>query len=285
MTLQDRRSFIATLGGGVLALAGSARAAAAPLWVDGRRHLRRIGIQLYSVKRQAIADLPGTLAQLAKIGFKEIEFWGTHSKTPSEIRQILDHNGLTSPSVHIALPTSPDGFSKIFADAKTMGHQWITVASPPFTPATLDEWKRLAGVFNEAGARVKAAGFHFAYHNHTEPFTRIGDIVPYELLVRETDPSLVSFEVDVHWAYTGGADAVDLLRKFPKRIKMLHLKDSSGTPHYTQADVGAGTYPWAKILDAAAKARVQHYFVEHDNPPDEMAFAKTSHDYLAKLEF
>ena len=88
MTLQDRRSFIVTLGGSVLVLAGCARGAvpAAP----GRRRLQRVGLQLYSVRNQAKADLPGTLVQLAKIGYKEVEFWGSFKQTPPEIRQILD---------------------------------------------------------------------------------------------------------------------------------------------------------------------------------------------------
>jgi len=286
MTLQDRRSFIVTLGGSVLALAGCAPSVAAlPAAVPARRRLQRIGIQLYTVRTQARADLPGTLGQLARIGYKEIEFWGAFQQQPPEIRQILDGNGLTSPSVHIGLPANPDGFAKIFSDARIMGHEWITVASPPFPLKTLDDWKRLASRFNEAGDRAKAAGFRFAFHNHTEGFKKIGDVVPFEQLLAETDPALVSFELDVHWAYAGGADAIDLVHRFPNRFTMLHVKDSSGAPDYMQADVGAGTYPWAKVFAETEKAGVQHYFAEHDGPTNPMTFAKASFDYLAQLEF
>jgi sugar phosphate isomerase/epimerase len=287
MTLQDRRSFIVTLGGSALALAGFARGAAAlPASLPpSRRRLQRIGLQLYSVRRQATADLPETLVQLAKIGYQEIEFYGSFKQTSAEIRQILDHNGLKSPSVHIGLPATPAAFDKIFADAKTMGQEWIVVASPPFMPKTVDDWKRLAAQFNDAGARTKAAGFRFAFHNHTEGFKKLDDVVPWEMLVRETDPAHVSFELDINWAYVGGADPIDLIDRFPKRIKMVHVKDSSGPPSYTQTDVGAGTYPWAKIFEAATRAGVEHYFAESDDATDPMAFAKNSYNYLAKLEF
>src|SRR5207237_7894854 len=136
---------------------------------------------------------------------------------------------------------------------------------PPKVLTTVDDWKHLAAQFNDAGTRAKAAGFRFAFHNHTEGFKKIGDVLPFELLLAETDPALVSFELDCHWAYVGGSDPVDLLHRFPTRFKMLHVKDSSGPPAYTQTDVGAGTYPWAKVFDAAEAAGVQHYFMESDD--------------------
>lgn len=290
MTKQDRRSFLVTLGGSILALSCGRGSAALPgagatAAIAGRRRLQRIGIQLYSVRAQVRADLPGTLAQLARIGYNDIEFWGSFKETPAEIRQILDQNHMASPSVHIGLPANPAAFDKIFSDAKTMGQEWIVVASPPTPLKTLDDWKRLAVQFNDAGSRTKAAGFRFAFHNHTEGFPKIDGVVPFELLLRETDPSLVSFEMDVHWVIAGGADPIDLMHRFPNRFKMVHVKDSSGPPKYTQTDVGAGTYPWAKILDAAAAVGVQHYFAESDDATDPMGFAKHSYDYLAHLEF
>lgn len=282
----DRRSFLSTLGAGALALAGCSRSApGAVATTPGKRKLARIGIQLYTVRRQATADLAGTLAQLARIGYKEIEFWGSHALTPAQIRTVLDSNGLTSPSVHIGIPKDAAGWTPIFENARIMGHQWITAASPPFDAKTLADWKRLAAAFSDAGKRVQDAGFKFAYHNHTEGFKSIDNVVPFEMLLADTDARLVSIELDVHWAYAGGADAVNVLTRYGSRIKMLHLKDSSGAPDYKQADVGSGTYPWATVLDAANRADVQHFFAEHDSPADPMIFAKKSYDYLANLEY
>src|SRR5258708_1260112 len=284
MTLQDRRSFLVTLGGAALALAGGARQGAAS--VLGRRRLSRIGIQLYTVRRQAMTDLPGTLTQLAKIGYKEVEFWGSFSIAPPEIRKILDQNGLTSPSVHVGFPANPAAFARIFADAKVMGHEWITVPVPPNGPvATVDDWKRIAKQFNDAGSQIKAAGFRFAYHNHTGEFKKIGDVVPMDILLQETDPALVSYELDLHWAIAGGADPVDLFHRYPSRFNMPPVKDAGRPPDYKHTDVGAGTHPWAKILEVAHHDGVAHYFVENDEPAEPMEVARHSYDYLAKLEF
>lgn len=286
MTQVDRRSFLTTLGGAAIALVGCAGIApGALIGSPAKRKLSRIGIQLYTVRTQARADLAGTLAKLAQIGYKEIEFWGSHSLTPAQIRGVLDQHGLTSPSVHIGIPRTPEAWTPIFNAARELGNQWITAASPPFQARTADDWKRLATAFNEAGKRVKDAGFKFAYHNHTEGMKKVDGVAPFETLLAETDPALVGYELDVHWAYAGGADAIDLLTRFPDRFRMLHVKDSTGAPDFRQADVGAGTYPWAKVLDAASRAGVQHYFAEHDSPADAMEFAKTSYDYLSAVEY
>ncbi|HET9425560.1 MAG TPA: sugar phosphate isomerase/epimerase [Gemmatimonadaceae bacterium] len=282
----DRRSFLTTLGGAALALAGcSALAPGALVTSAPRRKLGRIGIQLYTVRTQARADIAGTLGRLAGLGYREIEFWGSHALTPRQIRGVLDQNGLTAPSMHIGIPSSVEGWTPIFESANALGSRWITAASPPFQPRTPEDWKRLAASFNDAGKRVKDAGFRFAYHNHREGMKSEGGAAPFETLLADTDPALVGYELDIHWAYAGGADAVDLLTRHPTRFRMLHVKDSTGAPDYRQTDVGAGTYPWAGILDAASRAGVEHYFIEHDSPADAMVFAKTSLDYLAGVEF
>jgi sugar phosphate isomerase/epimerase len=291
MTDIDRRSFLASLGIGAAGLIACHRGAsvgsAQPVLssAPGKRKLTRIGIQMYTVRNQARADLPGTLGQLGKIGFKEVEWWGSYSLTPAQIRALLDQNGLAAPSVHIGIPRAADGWTPIFDSAKVLGHDWIIAASPPFSPRSIDDWKRLGAAFNEAGKRVHDAGFRFGFHNHTEGMKSEGGVRPFEVMLGETDPSLVSFELDIHWAYAGGADAIDLLTRYPRRFRMVHVKDSLGAPNYTQADVGKGTYPWAKIFDAASKAGIEHYFIEHDSPANPMAFAKDSYEYLAALEF
>jgi sugar phosphate isomerase/epimerase len=282
----DRRSFLVSLGGGTLAVVGcSPTARGALVSSPAKRKLDRIGIQLYTVRTQARADLAGTIGQLGKIGFKEVEWWGSHALTPQQIRALLDQSGLTTPSVHIGIPRAPEGWTPIFDSARVLGHRWITAASPPFQARTAEDWKRLAVAFNEAGKRVKDAGFRFAYHNHSEGMRAVDGARPFEIVLAETDPSLVSFELDIHWAYAGGADAIDLITRYPDRFRMVHVKDSMGAPDFKQADVGAGTYPWARIFDAANRAKVEHYFIEHDSPADPMQFARASFDYLSKLEF
>jgi sugar phosphate isomerase/epimerase len=279
---QDRRTFLSNLG--AAAVVASLPRALVGSFAPRTEKLRRIGIQLYTLRRQAAADLGGTLAQLAKIGYKEIEFAGYSGHSASEVRAMLDQNGLTAPSAHIALNLIENEADKTFADAKVVGHQWITVPSLPGGPKqTADDWKQVAARFNSAAAKVKTAGFRFAFHNHNDVFRRVGEELPIDILLRETDPSLVFYEMDIYWVVNGGGNPVELLSKHSGRFKMLHVKDSMGPPDHKMADVGAGTIDF-KTIFAKAKG-IEHYFVEHDNAPDPVASAGASFNYLSHLEF
>jgi sugar phosphate isomerase/epimerase len=279
---ETRRTFLATLGAATLGLATGRRALGA--LAATRTKLSRIGIELYTLRREAAADLAGTLARVAQIGYKEVEFAGYHNHAPAEVRDLLKQNGLTAPAAHIALSaiqTTPD---KTFDDARTIGHEWIVVPSPP--PGkyeTIDDWKRLAAQFNAAAKPVNAAGFRFGFHNHNDVFKKIGDDVPIDVLMKETDPSLVSYEMDVYWVVDGGGDPVDLLTRYPGRFRLMHLKDSMGPPNHKMANVGNGTIDFKAILSHSKG--IEHYFVERDDPTDAFADVAASYSYLAKLEY
>lgn len=282
---QTRRTFLHTIG---VTTAGLA-AGIAPRTVLARtaavRKLDRLGIQLYSVRRLVATDLGGVLAQLAGIGYKEVEFAGYYNHPATEIRDMLRQHGLTAPSAHIAIDLIEKAPDKTFADAHTIGHEWITVPSlPRGSHVTADDWKRVADQFSNAAARAKAAGFRFAFHNHNDIVKKTGDVLPIEILMKETDPAMVFYEMDIFWAVSGGADPVALLERYPGRFKMLHVKD--GRPPYTdatQTDVGAGQIPFAPVF-ARAKG-IEHYFVESDSAADPMLFAANSFKFLKNLEF
>jgi sugar phosphate isomerase/epimerase len=268
---------------GAAALGTPARAVLAEV-VASRAKIAKVGIQLYTLRTAAAADLAGTLSRLSKIGYKEIEFAGYYNHPASDIRAILDQNGLTAPSAHIAIDLIQNSPDKTFADAKTVGHEWITVPSlPRGAKATADDWKRVADQFNSAAKTCKAAGFKFAFHNHNDIVKSANGILPIEILMKETDPSLVSYEMDIYWAVNGGADPLQLLATYPGRFKMFHAKDSMGPPDQKMADVGAGVIDF-KTIFAAARG-IEHYFVEHDQPADAFASAKASYTYLANLTF
>lgn len=279
---QDRRTFLSNLG--AAALVASSPRALTGLFTPRTDKLKRIGMELYTVRGLTAKDLGGTLAQLAKIGYKEVEFAGYFNHPAAEIRSMLDQDGLTAPAVHVSITDIENQGDKTFADAKTIGHQWIVVASlPRGQRETADDWKQVADRFNAAGEKVKAAGFRFGFHNHNDVFKKVGEQLPIDILIRETDPSLVSYEMDVYWVVNGGGNPVELLGKYPGRFKLLHLKDSMGAPEHKMADVGSGTIDFKAVL-AHAKG-VDHYFVEHDSPPDPMASAAASFNYLSHLEY
>jgi sugar phosphate isomerase/epimerase len=284
MTL-DRRTFLASIGSATAAVIADNRIVSVlPGALAARKRLDRLGIQLYTVRGPASTDLVGTLAKLAEIGYKEVEFAGYYNHTAAEIRSVLQQYGLTAPSAHIAITALENESQKTFDDARAIGHDWLTVPSlPNGAHDTIDDWKRVAANFNAVAARVRAAGFRFAYHNHNTELKKIGHVLPLDVLIEETDPTLVSFEMDIYWVVNGGGDPLALLARHPGRIKMLHVKDSLGLPDDKMADVGAGTIDFKTIF--ARANGIEHYFVEHDHPADAFASAKASFQYLANLEF
>src|SRR5262245_54498557 len=230
-------------------------------------------------------DLPGTLARVAAIGYTEVEFAGYFNRSPAEIRDLLRQNKLTAPSTHLGLDVIEGNPQKTFDDAKVVGHEWITVPSLPGRLTTVDNWKAMAQRFNGVATRAKAAGLRFAFHNHNTEFRKIGDVVPYDILVKETDPALVSFEMDLYWAVNAGVDPLDYFARFPGRFRMVHVKDSMGPPDHKIVDVGAGTIDFKRIFAQSDKAGIEHYFVEHDEPANPMESIATSYRYLHALNF
>lgn len=233
-------------------------------------------------------DMPGTLAAIAAMGYREVEFAGYFGRSNPEVKQMLSANNLASPSTHIGFDQMKVDWDRTFDDALAKGHQFITVPSPPNgTVPTVDAWRRVAADFNRAGERARARGLGFAYHNHYTEFTAVDGQRPFDVLLANTDPRFVSFQMDVFWATRGGADPRALIRQHPTRFVMLHIKDSSGPPEHKMLDVGAGKIDFAAILaeDASLKHVVKHAFVEHDQPADPMLFAKNAFEYLSKMEY
>ena len=280
-----RRTFLATLGVAAFGIASKdARAAAAAL--TERKKIKKIGLQLYSVRDLMKADLEGTLRQVASIGYKEVEFAGYFGRTPAQIRQLLRQNKLTSPSTHVGLDAlEKDGAPKTFANAKAIGHEWVTLAWLPEDRRKPDDWKRFADAFNKWGRQAKAADVRFAYHNHDFEFKPANGVLGYETLLNGTDPKLVNFEMDLYWVKFAGGNPIDLFNRHPHRFKLAHVKDSAGPPDNKMVDVGQGKIDFRSIFAQSGKAGFKHYFVEHDQPADPIATIRNSYNYLASLNF
>jgi sugar phosphate isomerase/epimerase len=280
--MTTRRTFVQTLG-------LAAAAAALPRDMFGAENsatLNPIGLQLYTVRALMSKDIDGTLATVAGVGYREVEFAGYFNKEPVELRATLDRLKLKSPSCHVGLDAVETGFDATAAAAKTMGHGWIVVASTsPRFFQSVAAIKELAQRFNTAGKRAKDSGLHFAYHNHNIEFKPVEGVMPIDVLISETEPGLVDFEMDVYWVTQGGGDPLALINKFPGRFQLLHAKDSSGSPDQNMRDVGSGVIDWKKIFAARKKAGVQHVFVERDDAPDPVASITASYEFLHKLSF
>lgn len=284
MTTQTRRNFLATIGVAALGVA-SREARAASAIAAPTRKLDRIGLELYTVRDLMKADMPGTLARAAAIGYNEVEFAGYFGRTPAQVRDLLKQYNLASPSTHIPYESFAT-WQKTLDDSNTIGHQWVTVPSiPEEKRKTVDDWKAVAAQFNNVAAQAKSSGLRFAYHNHNVEFAKIGDVRPYDLLLTETDPSLVDFEMDLYWVVFGGGDPLDYFARFPHRFKLVHVKDSAGPPDNKMVDVGKGTIDFRAIFAESDKAGIKHNFVEHDQPADPIATIRNSYNYLHALRF
>ena len=289
----NRRSFLSTLGAATAAAAlVRPRTAGASGGASGAAaKVGPIGLQLYTVRDAMQKETEATLARVGALGYKEVEFAGYFGHPAAHIRQFLDKAGLRAPSVHVPIDTMRKAMTQTIADAKVIGHEWITMPwlAPEQRPTTADGWKKLAAEVSKHAATVHAAGLKFAYHNHDFELMPVGGVVPLELLLAGTDPARVDFEMDVYWVTKAGNDPLAWFAKHPGRFRMLHLKDASPAPARDMRPVGQGTIDWRAVLAQRAKAGVQHVFVEHDsaaemNGGDAFKSVTASYQYLSTLD-
>ena len=261
--------------------------ATAPALAAGGRRLSRIGMQLYTVRRELARDFEGTLAKVAALGYREVEFAGYFGHRPAEVKTLLRRHRLAAPAAHVELAALRGDLRPLLDAARVIGHRYLLVAYLPAEERrTLDQYRRLADLFNEAGARMLREGVQFAYHNHDFEFAPLEGRVPYDLLLERTDPRAVKLEMDLYWTVKGGASPTDYFARHPGRFHLLHVKDMDTTPRRLFADVGRGRIDFKSIFARAGRAGVRHYFVEHDEPPGSpFDSLRVSIDYLKRLRF
>jgi len=281
--MTTRREFIGTL-------AAASAAACMPNRIHaltGSRRLDRIGLQLYTVRREMAGNVETTLQHVAAIGYRDVEFAGYYDREPAKLRATLDALQLSAPSAHVGLPGVEAQWSATAAAAKVLGHRWVIVASvnERGTFDSIAGVKALAARFNAAGRRARDAGLRFGFHNHNVEFRKVEGAEPLEVLLSETDPSLVDFEMDLYWATQGGGDPLAYFARHTGRFKLAHVKDSGGPPAHEMRDVGAGVIDWKKLLAPGTGAGFERFIVEHDQPKDAFASVEASYRYLKALEF
>lgn len=291
----NRREFVGYLG--AAAVAGSAQRLFGQ--GAGQRRIDRIGMQLYTARAEMAKDVDGTLAKIAALGFKEVEFAGYFEKTPRQIRQMLDAHGLTSPSTHIDLNTISTKLPQTLEASTVIGHKFIVM--PYLDDATRvqpDIYKKVADTLNKAGAEAKKAGITMAYHNHNFEFVASSGKSGFDLLMELCDPKLVQMELDLCWAVSANQDPVALFRKYPGRFPMVHVKGlkkkpAQGAaapipqvlPDVTEVGANGDSIDWKAIFAQASVGGIRHYFVEHDQPADAMESLKTSIASVRAMRF
>ncbi len=248
----------------------------------------RIGVQLYTVRDAMQKDgVEPTLARIASLGFKEVEFAGYYGRTGAQIRDTLKANGLTSPSTHVSLDQirSPD-FAGFVETAATIGHKWINLAwLTPADRGSADKYLSHADALLAAQAIAQRAGITIGYHNHEFEFDPLGGTDGYEILLERTKGSGIQFEMDLYWMSVAGKDPISYWTRFPGQFPMVHVKDWAGAPGNEMRPVGQGAINWASLFEKRTLGGVKHFYVEHDNPADPWASLTTSVAYLKQLRF
>ena len=285
-----------------------AAAALASTWISRRASSnplgRPVGIQLYTVNGPMETDAAGTLKKLRKIGYGVVESAGFGKLSAKQFRQLLDDAGLICPSAHLSF--DPANLGAAFDDAHAVGATYAASGSldavvKAANPATvlaarsmsLDEAKRTAELASRIGTAAKRAGLQYVYHNHAREFAdQGGGAIGYDVLLRETDPELVKFEVDCGWMIFAGRDPVAYFKKYPNRFPLIHVKDflpgsDRNAGSMLGAELGHGVIDYKPIFAAAAKAGLKHYFAEQEGPfvrMDQLQAAQVDYDYLHSMK-
>lgn len=236
-----------------------------------------LGLQLYSLRDQFAKDVTGSLDRVRDLGIQYVELAGTYKLKPEDFKKQLDAKGLKPISGHFGFERYRDDVEAVAREAKALGLQYVGCAWIPHKES-FDETEAQAAiaVFNRAGEALAKHGLKFFYHIHGYEFQPHADGTLFDLIVKETKPEFVRFEMDVFWVVHPGQDPVKLLEKYSNRFELMHVKDMrKGTPTGLltgQSDVtndvalGTGMMKWPEILKAAQKAGVKYYFIEDESP-------------------
>ena len=289
-----RRTFLfelAAIGVGTNVVGACARAGSGSSASRGIAFARthQIGLQLYTVRDLLTKDFEGTLERVAQIGYTNLEFAGYYNRTPEQVRAILDRLQLVSTSSHIGAQLMRQDAAAQIRSAKVIGHDYITIPSYPFArDGGLATWTQGAAEFNQWGALCRDAGVRLAYHNHAAEFAKLeGGPTGYDVLMRDTDPALVDFELDLYWTAFADQDPLALFAKYPGRFAMWHVKDLLLTQGAkSMVPVGRGTLDFKTMFAHAGEAGMKHFFVEHDNAATtggSITSVQTSFDNLREL--
>ncbi len=231
------------------------------------------------------------------LAFKGSGYFG---HTAKEVRAILDDNGLRSPSMHTDLHSLRTRLGPMAEAAHVVGQRYVVLpAIPAGERRTPDDARRLADEFNDIGAKARKLGIRFMYHNHGYWLKAVDGVVPFETLVQHTDPAVFDLGMDLYWTTAGNADPVAYLERFKGRYKALHIKDMAKPMHFEGdggdaaqwvalfgniADAGSGVLDLKRILSAAHRTGVEHFFLERDQSPTPEQTLRSSYGYLSTLE-
>ena len=287
------------------ASATSARTSTTPVVAEnsaGARQIRLqgdfkgpLGVQLYTFRVLARQDPIAMLDTVRKLGFTMVEGGSTYGMTMERYLDVLKERGLRTTSMLAGYERFRDSSDAIIAQAKALGAKYVGIAWIPHqAPFKESDARRAITDFNVFGRKMKDAGLQFVYHNHGYEGHKYGDGTLLDLIIKETDPELVKLEMDVLWTWLPGEDPVALIRKYPGRFKLMHIKDMKPgvprgsltglLPEEQQAPPGEGQVPWAALMKAAQDDGFEYYYIEDETPEPLVGVPKTI-TFLERLKY
>ena len=243
----------------------------------------QIALQLYTVRRLAADDLPGTLRAVAAAGYQAVELAGLPQTGPGELARLLGETGLQVVAAH-------EGIEALREDADAVADRLAEVGCPrvivPWMPdadrETVDDVRRFAAALGGFARAFAGRGMAVGYHNHAFEFEPLDGTTVWDILLAELAPE-VEIELDVYWAAVGGRDPAAEIRALDDRVRLLHMKDRAPGPEPQDAPAGEGTLPFPEIIEAARAAGVEWYVVEQDEPRDVLEDIGRAFRYLESL--
>jgi len=288
-------------------------------------NVKRVGLNLFSCPKLLESDVAGTLKLLAGMGYKDLELYGPYSfsteaakkhweaivpqvgfsgsgffgKDAKTFRKMLDDSGLKAPSLHTDLDTLSTSMGNLAEGAHAMSSRYVVLPSiPDDKRKTLDDYKKMAELFNKIGAEAKKNGIRYAYHNHGYGLSPMEGQIPLDIIFKNTDPDLVFFEMDLYWTTAGGADPIKLLTEHKGRYRLMHVKDMKQKVRFSgdggdpkqwielwdyMTTVGDGVLDIPNIVKTAKANGMEHFIVEQDIVKLPEIALKKSYDHLQIL--
>ncbi|HEX2718512.1 MAG TPA: sugar phosphate isomerase/epimerase [Gemmatimonadaceae bacterium] len=256
-----------------------------------------LGVQLWSFRKEAEKDPAAMLTMTRQMGFTHVETAGLYGMTPQQFADAIKAAGLQVASMHVGYDELRDSMPKVISTAKTLGAKYVGLAWYPhddkkgFTEA---DAKKAVADFNKFGRALRDSGLTFFYHTHGYEPVKSGNGTLLDYMITQTDPDLVKIEMDVLWTYLPGVDPAGLIRKYPGRVRLMHIKDmkpgvargslAGGIPDSSKAVIGEGQVNWSEVMAAAQKDGLEYYFLE-DETTDPVANAPKSFAYLERLKY
>ena len=227
--------------------------------------LKNVGVQLYSVRKEMMADAIGTLTRLGNIGYQEIESAQSekgnyYGLAPKEIKKILKDQGMTLRSGHTHIDKN---WQKSIDEAAEAGQEYIICSVLPSPGQTIENYQKSADMFSQAGEQCKKSGVLFGYHNHESEFQTVDGQVLYDVLMNRVQAELVHMEMDLGWVIAAGKDPLAYFGKYPGRFLLWHLKDMN-VSEKKSVEFGKGSVDIITLLKHGKEAGLKYYFVEQE---------------------